>query len=91
MRWLFRRVFWMGTGVSVGFGGAMWIRRRIQRAVEAVMPQRVSSNVAKGVRRAGGNVVGAVSEGRAAMQAREAEMRREYAPGMSRGRQVPRL
>jgi len=91
VRWLFRRIFWMGTGVSVGFGGAMWIRRRIQRAVEAVMPQRVRSNVARGARRAGGTVAVAVSEGRAAMKAREAEMRREYPPGMSRGRQVPRL
>jgi hypothetical protein len=81
VRWLFRRIFWIGTGVSMGFGGAMWIRRRIQRAVEAVMPQRVQKQVARRARRAGGSVVGAVSEGRAAMRAREAEMRREYAPG----------
>jgi hypothetical protein len=81
MRWLFRRLFWMGTGVSVGFGGAMWIRNRIQRAVARVMPQRVGKDVTKGVRRVGGNVVGAVSEGRAAMRAREAELRDDYAPG----------
>ena len=81
MRWLFRRIFWMGTGVSVGFGGAMWIRRRIQRAIETVMPRRVQSSVASGVKRAGGNVAGAVSEGRAAMRAREAELRHDYPAG----------
>lgn len=81
MRWLFRRIFWVGTGVSMGFGGAMWIRARVLRAVERVMPQRVQKDVTHGVKRVGGTVVGAVSEGRAAMRAREAEMRRDYAPG----------
>ena len=81
MRWLFRRIFWMGTGVSVGFGGAMWIRRRLQRAIETVMPRRVSSHVAKGARRVGGNVAGAVSEGRDAMRSREAELRHDYPAG----------
>jgi hypothetical protein len=81
VRWLFRRIFWVGTGVSMGFGGAMWIRRRIQRAVEAVMPKRVQKQVARRAQRAGGSVAGAVSEGRAAMRQREAELRRQYPAG----------
>lgn len=81
MRWLFRRIFWVGTGVSVGFGGAMWIRARVLRAVEAVMPQRVQKRVARRAQRAGGTVAGAFSEGRSAMRSREAELRREYPAG----------
>jgi hypothetical protein len=81
MRWLFRRVFWVGTGASLGFGGAMWIRRKLQRALERVMPPRVSQDIAQGARHVGGTVRGAVTDGRAAMKAREAELRRDYAPG----------
>jgi hypothetical protein len=81
MRWLFRRIFWVGTGVSMGFGGAMWLRARLLRAVERVMPQRVQKDVAQGLRRAGGSVAGAMSEGRSAMRAREAELRREFPAG----------
>jgi hypothetical protein len=81
MRWLFRRVFWVGTGVSVGFGGAMWIRNRVQRALDRVMPQRLRSEAAQGARKVGGNVRGAFSEGRAAMREREAELRSEYPAG----------
>jgi hypothetical protein len=81
VRWLFRRIFWVGTGVSMGFGGAMWIRARLLRAVEAVMPKRVQKQVSKGARRAGGNVAGAFVEGRSAMRQREAELRRQYPAG----------
>lgn len=81
MRWLFRRAFWVGTGVSVGFGGAMWIRNRVQRALDRVMPQRLRSEATDGAKRAGSRVRGALTEGRQAMQAREAELRDEYPAG----------
>jgi hypothetical protein len=81
MRWLFRRLFWLGTGASVGFGGAMWIRNKVRRAVARVMPDRVAADVTGTARRAGANVRDAVSEGRTAMRTREAELRDDYAPG----------
>lgn len=81
MRWLFRRIFWMGTGVSVGFGGAMWIRRRLQQAVDRVLPRRLRSDAEQGAKAAGNRVRGAFSEGRSAMREREAELRHDYAPG----------
>ncbi|HEY8544314.1 MAG TPA: hypothetical protein VIL36_04670 [Acidimicrobiales bacterium] len=81
MRWLFRRIFWIGTGVSMGFGGAMWIRARVLRAVERVLPQRVQKDLAQGVKKAGGTVAGAITEGRAAMRQREAELRRQFPAG----------
>jgi len=80
MRWLFRRLFWLGTGASVGFGGAMWIRNKVRRAVARVMPDRVAADVGDGARRAGANVRDALAEGRSAMRAREAELRDELTP-----------
>jgi len=80
MRWLFRRLFWLGTGASVGFGGAMWIRNKVRRAVARVMPDRVAADVAGNARRAGSTVRDAFVEGRDAMHAREAELRDELAP-----------
>jgi hypothetical protein len=79
-----RRLFWFGTGASIGLGGAMWVRRRIRQAVARYVPARVRRDVADGVRRVGSELKGAWSEGRSAMQTREAELRRELAPGERR-------
>jgi hypothetical protein len=81
IRGLVRRLFWIGTGASLGFGGAMWIRARIRRAMARVMPERVSADVAKGVRQAGTTLREAVAEGRQAMRHREAELRQDLSPG----------
>jgi hypothetical protein len=79
--WLLRRLLWFVTGASVGFGGAMWIRNRVRRALARVMPERVSTELARGARHAGSSLRDAVSEGRTAMRHREAELRRDLAPG----------
>jgi hypothetical protein len=70
----------LGTGAGVGFGGAMWIRNKVRRAVARVMPDRVAADVTGGARRAGANVRDALVEGRTAMRTREAELRDELAP-----------
>jgi len=72
-RRLISRIVWFGTGASVGFGGAMWIRHRILRALGKDVPHHV--------RRVGVDVREALSEGRAEMNAREAQLREELAPG----------
>jgi hypothetical protein len=81
---LFRKLLWFGTGASVGFGGAMWIRNRILRAMERVMPARVRHDVSSTARGVGSQVAAAVSEGRSAMRQRETELRRNYPAGTRR-------
>jgi hypothetical protein len=79
--WLIRRLLWFVTGASVGFGGAMWIRNRVRRAMARLMPEHVQADVARGARRAGSTVRAALSEGRSAMHDREDQLRRELNPG----------
>jgi hypothetical protein len=81
---LFRKLLWFGTGASVGFGGAMWIRNRILRAMEAVMPRRIRRTVANQAQGVGSTLASAVREGRTAMRERESQMKRDYAPGARR-------
>lgn len=78
---LIRRLVWFATGVAAGLGGAMWIRRRLLRALERYVPERVAAEVSTSVRRIGTDVRDAVGEGRAAMRDREASLRSELRPG----------
>ncbi|HET6663578.1 MAG TPA: hypothetical protein VFG94_04940 [Acidimicrobiales bacterium] len=83
---MFRRMFWFGTGATAGFGGAVWLRRRVLRTVQRYAPERVQADVSTSVRRLGTDLRAAVTEGRAAMADREAALRAELAPGTDAGR-----
>jgi hypothetical protein len=76
-----RRMLWFTTGATAGFGGAMWIRRRVLRTVERYTPAHVQDEVGTSVRRLGSDVRDALSEGRRTMAEREAEQRAELRPG----------
>lgn len=95
MFWLLRRLFWFGTGASLGFGGAMWIRSRVRRAVARYAPEQLTAElgpaVAENVHRAGDRVVDDVrqasvtvrdawEEGRSAMRRRETELHEQLNP-----------
>lgn len=81
---MLKRTFWFTTGLTAGFGGAMWIRRRVLQAVRRYTPEHVQDEVTTTVKRLGTDVRrlgtelrAAVEEARATMAAREAELRRE--------------
>jgi hypothetical protein len=78
---MFKRTFWFTTGATAGFGGAMWIRRQVLRAVERYTPEHVQADVADSVRRLGTDLRTAVTEARTTMARREAELRSELKPG----------
>lgn len=70
-----KRVRWMGAGLAVGFGGALWAQRKAKAIAARYTPASVAG---RGVNRAldfPGEVRAALREGRAAMREREAELR----------------
>jgi hypothetical protein len=78
---LIRRLVWFTSGATAGFGGAMWVRRRIRRTMRRYAPEHLQAEATASVRRLGSGVRDAVAEGRTAMRAREAELRAELRPG----------
>jgi len=78
---LVRRLIWFTSGATAGFGGAMWIRRRIRRTVRRYAPEHLRADATVSIRRLGSGVRDAVAEGRGAMREREAELRAELRPG----------
>lgn len=82
---MLKRAFWFTTGATAGFGGAMWVRRQVRRAVQRYAPEQVQADVADSVRRLGTDLRAAVTTGRAAMADREAELRSELRPGAGPG------
>lgn len=65
---MFKRLRWMTTGAAVGFGGAVWLQRKVKTAADRYRPVGVANAAAARAR-------DALEEGRAAMREREAELR----------------
>jgi len=76
---MFKRATWFATGAAVGLGSSIWVQRRVRQAARHYTPDAVQQRATDAVRRVGPTVRDAVSEGRAAMHAREAEMRADVA------------
>jgi hypothetical protein len=73
---MMRRVMWFTAGAVAGVSGSVYVRRKAREAADRYRPV----SMAKG---AVGRVTDAVREGRAAMAAREAELRAsQEAPGL---------
>jgi hypothetical protein len=65
---VFKRLFWLVTGVGFGFGSSFWVMRALRRTIDRYRPTAVVSRIE-------GDVRAAVAEGRTAMKEREAELR----------------
>jgi hypothetical protein len=74
---VFRRLFWLITGASFGFGLSFWLTRFLRETVERYSPERVSGNVAGALKALGADVRAAASEGRMAMRETEEQLRGE--------------
>ena len=72
---MFKRVFWMSTGMAVGAGSAFWAKRKVEQTVEQYLPEQVVARVGTTATDLGRTVREAAAEGRAAMRATEAELR----------------
>jgi hypothetical protein len=68
---MFKRVRWTAIGYVAGVGTSYLVARRVKRTLSAYAPPEVA-------RRSADRVRDAMADGRAAMRAREAELRREF-------------
>lgn len=65
---MFRRFFWLVLGFVLGCGSSWAFSRRVRRVAQRYVPAEVAD-------RWSGNMRAAVTEGRDAMRAREAELK----------------
>ena len=68
---MFRRLFWMIVGAS----GALYARKRVIETVEKYIPSRVIRATKRAARSVANELTQASQEGKAAMKAREEELR----------------
>jgi hypothetical protein len=72
---VFKRLFWMGIGATLGVGTSWWVTRTVKQKIERLMPARLTQGVATKARSVGGGVRAAVADGRQAMHEQEAHLR----------------
>ena len=72
---MLRRIFWFAVGIGFGAGLSWWATRALRRTAEKYAPDRVAGELSKSLGRLGADLKAAVSEGRAAMQEREQELK----------------
>lgn len=70
-----KRVTWFVTGVAAGAAGANYAARKVKQTASQLTPTNVARGAAGRARDGGLRVVDAVKEGRAAMRAREDELK----------------
>jgi hypothetical protein len=70
-----KRVTWFVTGAVAGAAGASYAKKKVKATASQLAPVHVAKGAAGKVRGGVVNVGDAVREGRAAMKAREAELR----------------
>jgi hypothetical protein len=75
---MLKRVRWLTAGAAVGFGGAVWLQRKVKSAADRYRPVGMAGAAA-------GRAKDALEEGRVAMREREAELR-----GAAERRRAPR-
>ena len=72
---MFKRLFWLGIGASLGFGTSWWVTRTVKQKIERYMPQQLSSSLATKARSVRGDVRAAIADGREAMHEQEGVLR----------------
>ncbi len=74
---MFKRLFWLTVGLTIGYGTSFWLMRTVRRTVERLTPERLGEDAMAGAKSFGAQLKAALEEGRTAMREREAELRAE--------------
>ena len=75
---MFKRLFWLGIGASLGFGSSWWVTRQVKRKIEQLTPTRLTQGLADKARSVGGDVRAAVADGRQAMHEQDDVLRSQF-------------
>ncbi len=70
-----KRVTWFVTGVAAGATGASYATKKVKERAQQLKPANVAKGAASKVKNGGAKVVDALRDGRAAMKAKEDELR----------------
>lgn len=82
---MFGRTVAFGAGISVGMAGGWYVKRQVRRQMERVAPDQLVDEVGVRIRRAGGELRAAVSEGREVMRRYASEAQAELEVQRRRG------
>jgi hypothetical protein len=74
------RIRWMAAGLFVGVSGSLWVERKVKAIAGRYSPSGIAGNATARARGIPGDFRAAIVEGREAMRAREAELRRGSSP-----------
>lgn len=72
---MFKRLFWLGIGASLGFGTSWWVTRQVKQKIEQLTPTRLTQGLAGKARSVSGDVRAALADGRQAMHEQEVVLR----------------
>jgi len=81
---VFKRLFWLGLGMSLGAGTSWWVTRTVKQKLQRYLPQQLSDSLTTRARAVRGDVRAAIADGRQAMHEQESALRAQldtrYAP-----------
>ena len=72
---MFKRLFWLTVGMTIGFGTSFWVYRLMRQTLERYRPEHVAETVAQSLRALRDDLRAALAEGREAMRQAEADLR----------------
>jgi hypothetical protein len=74
---VFKRLFWLTVGISVGVYGVLRTQRSLRRRAGRLRPESMATEVTTALRELRVDLRKAIDEGRSAMSLREAELREQ--------------
>ncbi len=74
---MFKRLFWVTVGMTIGFATSFWLYRMVRETVARYMPERLAEEVSSALSSLRTQVEKALAEGRDAARRTEAELRAE--------------